>query len=383
MPRSAPRYDVGVIGGGIVRAAVSYFAAQQGLSVALFEQEAICGIHSTGRSVASLDPTIGPAAIQELTARSLRFFNEVQGHGMRRMLRARPLMLVKMGNGIDPLRCLAAFLDGVCSDLCLLDGAEAQAECPVLRPEVEAALLVPSAYDLDARLLLHFFLSEGERLGVVPMRGHAVRAIERREQFWNLWSTECLEVRTVVNAAGAWADEIATMAGVRSPGLRSLRRTVLTVDGPEDCDRWPLVADVADCFYRRPWTTSQVAASPADESDDQPCDALPRRHDADLGARMVERFTTLAPRPVRHLWAGHRTFAADRLPLVGFDSECDRFLWCAGLGGVGIQTAPAVGALVGDMLGCGMRSAKDRRLTALLSPCRFTDGTTRSTGDAQ
>jgi D-arginine dehydrogenase len=150
-----------------------------------------------------------------------------------------------------------------------------------------------------------------------------------------------------VNAAGAWADAVAGMAGVRPLGLRPLRRTIIVVDSPVGADvrDWPFVKTAVDDFYILP-ESGRLMASPVDEVEDQACDAQPEEYDVALAAWKVERYTTLPVARIAHRWAGLRTFTADRTPAIGFAPDAPGFFWLAGQGGFGLQTAPAVAEAV-------------------------------------
>jgi D-arginine dehydrogenase len=155
----------------------------------------------------------------------------------------------------------------------------------------------------------------------------------------------------VVNAAGAWADEVAELAGARPIGLQPMRRTALLVDPPEglDVDDWPMVIDVEETFYFKP-DAGLLLLSPADETPSAPCDAQPEEWDVAVAVDRVQTATTLEVRRVRHRWAGLRSFVADRAPVAGWDLEAPGFFWLAGQGGYGIQTAPAMARTAAALL---------------------------------
>ena len=151
----------------------------------------------------------------------------------------------------------------------------------------------------------------------------------------------------LIDAAGAWADGVAGLAGVRPLGLKPLRRTIIVVDPPVGADvrGWPFVKTAVDDFYILP-ESGRLMASPVDEVESGPCDAQPQEYDVALAAWKVERYTTLSVARIAHRWAGLRTFAPDRTPVAGFASEVPGFFWLAGQGGFGLQTAPAMAEAV-------------------------------------
>ena len=370
-------YDVGVVGGGIAGAAVASSVARRGLSVVLLEREGVFCAHSTGRSAASLDPTIGPPEVQALTRASLPYLAGDNSGSERPMLNPRPVLLIAGAKGEAQLCQLADSVFVASPRARMLTSGEATAQCPALRREsVVVALLVLDAFDIDTELLFERLLVSARLAGADARRGFEIRSIDRRRSDWELRGPENVTVTTVVNAAGAWADDLANMAGVRALGLRALRRTALAVEGPEECGGWPLVSDIPETFYLKPWGRSQLLLSPADESPDEPGDA--RAEELDV-ARCIERvgsFTTLSVRHVRNSWAGHRTFAADRVPVVGFDADEEGFFWCAALGGSGIQNAPAIAELAGALLAGDHPPAEVASFVEPLSPRRFrTPGT--------
>ena len=366
-------YDVGVVGGGIAGVAVACAAARRGLSVVLLEREEALSSHSTGRSAASVDGSIGPEAVRALTRASMPYFaDDGYADGRRSLLTVRPVMLTAGADGEARLHETAETVLGSLPAARMLSGPEAMQLCPVLRPgSVEAALLMPDAYDIDTELLFERFLVNARLAGADIRRGYGIKAISWRRGRWELSGLEPTTVRVLVNAAGAWADQVAAMARVQSLGLQPLRRTALSVAGPDDCGGWPLVADIADSYYMKPWGRSQLLLSPADEVPDEPGDARPIELDVARCIEVVNGATTLSIRHVRSAWAGHRTFAADRLPVVGFDANAEGFFWCAALGGTGIQNSPALGELAGALLAGDQPPEQLVPLASQLSPHRF------------
>jgi D-arginine dehydrogenase len=154
----------------------------------------------------------------------------------------------------------------------------------------------------------------------------------------------------LVNAAGAWADEIAALAGLQRIGLEPRRRTALLVDAPVglSTDAWPMVHDVAETFYFKP-DAGKLLMSPADETPNPPCDVQPEDLDVAIAVDRVEQATTMTIAHVRHRWAGLRSFVADRSPVIGFDPTEAAFFWLAAQGGYGIQTAPAAARLAASL----------------------------------
>ena len=368
-----PDFDVGIVGSGIAGAAVACAAARRGLGVVLLEREEAFSMHSTGRSAASLDPTVGSSEVQALTRVSLAWLKDDQSESAERpVLNPRPVLLIAEADGETRLCQLADSVLVNWPEARMLTSTEATARCTALRAgSVVAALLVPGAYDLDADLLFERFMVSARLAGADTRRSFEIKAIDRRRSEWELCGPETVTVRTVVNAAGAWADRVAAMAGVATLGLQPLRRTAVAVAGPSECGSWPLVANIPETFYMKPWGHSQLLLSPADESPDEPGDARPQELDVARCIDQVNSATTLSIRHVRSSWAGHRTFAADRVPVVGFDTDVEGFFWCAALGGSGIQNAPAIAELAGALLAEDHPSTELAPLVEPLSPCRL------------
>jgi D-arginine dehydrogenase len=169
-------------------------------------------------------------------------------------------------------------------------------------------------------------------------------AIERRNSQWVVRTPQGdFGAPVLIDAAGAWADDVALCAGLAPLGLAPLRRTIIAFDPPDGIDvhAWPLVRSLANEFYFLP-EGRRLLASPADETPSPPCDAQPDEYDVALAAWRIEEVTTMSVRRVTHKWAGLRTFTPDRTPVAGFDPDAEGFFWLAGQGGYGLQTAPAM-----------------------------------------
>ncbi|MCL4673908.1 MAG: FAD-binding oxidoreductase, partial [Sphingomonadaceae bacterium] len=180
--------------------------------------------------------------------------------------------------------------------------------------------------------------------------------------------------KVVVNAAGAWADNVASLAGVAPVGIRPLRRTVITFDVEQDVSGWPFTKTVGPGFYIEPEGRGRLLACPMDEHPSEPCDAQPEEEDIALAAWRVEQATTLAIPRLASKWAGLRSFTPDRLPIAGFDPAAPGFFWLAGQGGFGLQTSPAM-ALAAEALACGLDWPEELRAVEVapddLSPARL------------
>ena len=338
----------------------AYSLSRRGVEVVVLKREDSLTAHSTGRSAAQYIETYGGPVNQALTVASRDFLlGGADGWADAELLQPRSVLWVGAAGHLGDLEQLREEMLPLSPHLALIGAAEARVHCPVLDPDwVTGGLLEEGSYDIDVAGLHQAFLRGARRQGVTIVRASAVTGMERARGRWEVRAgADSFAAPVVVNAAGAWADELGRCAGVAPLGLTPLRRTIFTFGAPseyaaEDVWRWPLVADIADGFYFKPEGPSQLLGSPADETPDVPCDARAEELDVARGIDAVNGATTLAVRAVRSVWAGLRTFAADRHPVVGFDDTAEGFVWCAGQGGTGIQTSPAMGEAVASIL-CG------------------------------
>lgn len=324
----------------------AYHLAAEGLAVVVLEAEPLLAHHTTGRSAAQFLETYGGPTNQRLTIASRAFFERPPaGLADGALLSPVPLLSIGAPDQADELAAIAADLRGLVPSTRLLTRAEAVELCPVLRPELlGGAVLEPDAQDIDVMALHQGFVRGAIAGGARILRSAPVQAAERVGERWRL-STPAGEVvaDVVVNAAGAWGDVVAAMAGVAPLGLMPLRRTAFTVGVPDSTEGWPLVHPLDGTYYFKPEAGGQLLCSLADETPSEPCDARPEELDVALAIDRINAATTLDIRAVRATWAGLRTFAPDRQPVIGWDDVVDGFCWMVGQGGTGIQTAPAAG----------------------------------------
>ena len=342
-------FDFLIIGGGIAGAAVAYFLSEDS-HVCLVEQEPFPGFHSTGRSAAVYYEAYGNAVVRALT------------HSSRGMLEDPPFDFLEAPL-LTPRSCLylareeqlaaLAAVEQACPGIARVPPQELRRRVPVLKPDCAvAALHDPSMKDVDVHALHQSFLKVARHRGLDIRTNCAVRAMRHINGSWQVDTTlGRLGCKTVVNAAGAWAEEIGAVAGRSTPvGLRPLRRTAILVEGPAGVAvrDWPFVVDVEEKYYFKP-DAGLILVSPAEETLSTACDAQPDDVDIAIGVDHLERVTTVAVQRVRKAWTGLRTFVADRSPVIGYDDLLPDFFWLAALGGYGIQTAPAVGRLAACM----------------------------------
>ena len=348
--------EIVVIGAGIAGAAIAAHLSEHA-SVRLLEMEAQPGYHSTGRSAAVFCSFYGNAAVRALTRASRTFFvAPPSGFWSEPLVRPRALLLIAR-EGQQP--ALRRILDSTVPD----DGVEEKSALeatqlhPLLRTDgLRAAACTERAADIDVHALQRGYLRLFRSRGGVLTNNAQVVALERSSGHWLIRTNrDDLRAEIVVNAAGAWADMIAGIAGVRGIGLRSLKRTACLIPAPplEGLDRLPMLVDAEETFYMKP-DAGALLLSPADETSVPPGDAQADDLDVAIAVERVEAATTLTIERVTHKWAGLRSFVVDRSPVVGFDPVEAGFFWFGALGGYGIQTAPALSRLAAT-IALGMR----------------------------
>jgi len=337
--------DALVIGGGIAGASVAAELAAD-LSpharVVLLEREAQPGLHATGRSAALFTTTYGPPVIRALSRASRGVFAAAHPGLDHPLTRPRGVLFVATAAQAAAAAAVAAEMPDA---LRPLDAAAARAAVPLLRPGVIAsALHEAGAADIEVESLHRLCLRRLSAAGGRVETRAEVTAIARDGAAWRVEAAgRTLRAPLLVNAAGAWADEVARRAGVRPVGLVPKRRTALLVALPDGVDAaaWPLVVDVEERFYFKP-DAGRLLLSPADATPSPPCDARPEEIDIAICIDRVQAVLDLPVRRVLHSWAGLRSFVADGSPVAGFAPDAPGFFWLAGQGGYGIQSAPAL-----------------------------------------
>jgi D-arginine dehydrogenase len=339
------RSDIVVIGAGIAGASVAYELAESAL-VLLLEREDQPGYHTTGRSAAVFAPAYGNRPIRQLTAASRAFYEANAGDlADHPVLSPRGELLIARPDQLDALDQAEADLRREIAGLKRLVDAEAvHARVPALRADyVAAGLTDDAAMDMDVAAIHQGFLKGFRRRGGRLMVNAEVTSQTAGFSSWEVASSAgAIRAEIVVNAAGAWADEIAALAGARPLGLVPKRRTAFVFEPSAPIDpAWPAVIDVEEAFYFKP-ESGLLLGSPADETPSPPTDAQPEEMDVAIAVDRIERATGWRIARVTRRWAGLRSFFADKTPVVGFDPDRPGFFWLAGQGGYGIQTAPAL-----------------------------------------
>ena len=368
-------YDVVVIGAGIAGAAAAWSLAEH-MRVVLVERESAPGVHATGRSASVLSETSGHRVVCLLAAASRPFFEAPPDAFCETPLLA-PRGLAWVG-GRDDAGRLDAFGEAArrLTPTVRRLSAEATLELlPGFRPPAVAggAVHEPDAMSIDTAALLHGFVAGTRRRGsAVLTTAEAISAVSPGRSRWvtTIGDRELTSTH-IVNAAGAWGDVVAGRCGVPPIGLQPMRRTAAIVPAPEWVGAWPLVMDITGRYYVEP-ESGGLLVSPADETPSEPCDARPEEIDVARGLDQLAAATEVPVRSVRRAWAGLRTFAPDRVPVLGEDPGAPGFWWLVGQGGAGIKTAPALAALLtSQLVGAGASLDEAATLTRELAPQRF------------
>jgi len=342
-------FDVLVIGAGIAGAtAAAHLAATH--RVALLEAEESAGYHATGRSAAIWIRNYGGADVRILTAASRAFFEAPPaGFAEAPLAHPRPVVHLAPADQVEHLRAMIAEGD----DMREISLAAVQAMAPVLRPGYAVMAAIESdCFDIDVAAMHQGFLRQVRAAGGVLALRHRAGRLWRANGAWHA-ETSAGAVFTapiVVNAAGAWGDEVARLAGLAPIGLQPKRRTACIIDpGPHDCADWPLLGDAGHGWYVRPEARRKLMVSPADETDSEPCDAQPDEYDVAVAIDRMQQALDIPVSRIEHRWAGLRSFTPDRGLAIGQGAEAG-FFWMVGQGGYGMQTAPAAGRLLAALV---------------------------------
>ncbi|WP_428642131.1 NAD(P)/FAD-dependent oxidoreductase [Roseibium sp.] len=346
--------DFLILGGGIAGAGAAARLAPDA-SVTVLEMEDALGRHSTGRSAAIFIRNYGNRTLRALNAASEPVLKNPEGISDFSLLSPRGEMLIATE---DELAHFHDYLEGA-DGMEVLTAEEAVALFPLLRKEgIAAAAIERDAQDIDVDRLLQGFARHAKRHGTNIVTEAPAQRIERAGGVWRVDTPRgTFEAPVLINAAGAWADQVAEMAGAGTVGLVPMRRSAAIVPPPDGVDvtKWPLVASASESWYVKP-DAGKLMVSPADEDPVDPHDAWPDDMVLAEGLYRFEQAVTMPVTRVERNWAGLRSFVSDRTPVVGFAPDAEGFFWLAGQGGYGVQTAPALSQLAADL--CFERSSE-------------------------
>lgn len=355
--------DFLVIGGGVAGLSAGAHLSAHG-TVTLFEAEAALGYHASGRSAALFEPNYGSPSVCALSRASEDYHRHAQGG----YLSPRGFLLLGTSKDnelfeqdMDTLGCAEISIADACNKVPILNG-----------DALARAAFHAGAEDIDTDRLLQDFARTIRANGGTVSTGAKVSSITRHAKGWQVLSDQgSHDARILVNAAGPWADEIARMAGVAAIGLTPYRRSMARIEAPggQDVRAWPMFFGAGETWYAKP-DAGQLIVSPADEDPSKPMDAWPEDM---ILAEGLARYQDVVTEPVTRptaTWAGLRTFAPDRTLVLGPAPTDPGFIWSAGQGGYGFQTAPAAGALVAALT-CGFAPDLPSDIVSALSPARF------------
>ncbi len=360
--------DIIVIGGGIagISAAAEMAAHAQ---VTVLEAEAQLGYHSTGRSAAIFIRNYGNATLRALNAAAAPVFEDPGEIAEGSLLRPRGELLLAQEHEMDTL---ADYCSGGVG-LEMLSAAEARDLVPILRADrIAAAVFERDARDIDVDRTLQGYARLLKSRGGRIETGAPVADIARGHTAWQVTAGGATHTAPIlVNAAGAWADAVARMAGARPVGLQPTRRSAAILPAPEGraVDGWPLFGSVSETWYAKP-DAGKLMVSPADEDPVDPQDAWADDMVLAEGLHRYQQAVTVPVTRVEHNWAGLRSFAPDRTPVAGFAPDAPGFFWLAGQGGYGVQTAPALARLSAALV-AGAAPGLPAEAVAALAPARF------------
>jgi D-arginine dehydrogenase len=370
-------YDFIIIGAGIAGASMAYELAAVA-RVCMVEMEAQPGLHATGRSAALFAPSYGGVEIRALTRASRDFYDHPPADFCTQPLLAqRGCLYIARADQLAQLAQMRAQINASAGEMVPVDAQIAYERVPRLRRGyVAAAAFDADAMDIDVNSLHQGFLRCARTRGATLIVGAKLAQLDLRGGAWAVpLGDSVARAPVIINAAGAWADDVAVLCGAAPLGLKPLRRTALLVDAPPDVDTrsWPAVIDAEERFYFKP-DAGRLLLSPADETPDTARDVYPEDLDIAEAVQRMEDVVDFDIKRVVRSWAGLRTFAPDRVPVVGFDARVPGLFWCAGQGGYGIQTAPAM-SRTAAALARGGRAPPDVLAQGLrveaLSPARF------------
>lgn len=378
---AAQHADFLILGGGIAGAAAGHWLAPHG-RVVLLERESQPGYHSTGRSAALFMESYGTPQVRALTMASRAFLERPpEGFSDYPLLTPRGALMVASPGQEERLEQHWQVLRGITANAHRLDAAQTCAQIPVLRPaKVAGSVLETDALDMDVHAIHQGYLRELRRRGGAVVCNAGVTALRRQGQVWQVEAGgQRYEAPVVLNATGAWADQVARMAGLPGLGLQPRRRSAFIFAPPQGVDiaRWPMAIGAEEDWYFKP-DAGMLLGSPANADPVEPHDVQPEELDIALAIHRIEEMTTLTIRRPTRTWAGLRSFVADGDLVAGFDAQAPGFFWVAAQGGYGIQTSAAMGeacAALARGLPLPERIASFGLTPAMLSPARLRAGT--------
>ena len=342
-------FDIVVIGAGIAGASVAAELANAA-QVLLVEMESHPGFHATGRSAAFYASSYGSPSVRSITRASESFYRDPpDGFSEVELLKPRDAVFIARKDQFSALQELKHEIP----DLIPLDSEAVSTRVPLIRNAyVQAGLLDTRGGDLDVDAILQGYLKAFRRSGGTLLCNRPVKSMALNSGSWTLTiGDQEVQTPTVVNAAGAWADQVAISAGLLPLNLQPKKRTAVLLSQPAEYDisDWPLIIDVDEEFYFKP-DAGKLLLSPADETPCIACDAQADELDIAIAVDRFEKAASMRVSRIEHKWAGLRTFAPDNEFVTGFDPRANGFFWLAGQGGYGVQSAPGLAKLASALI---------------------------------
>ena len=366
-------YDFLIVGGGISGSSTAYELSKHG-TVLILEAENTMGYHATGRSAALFTRNYGGPIVRQVNAASASFFQSPpSGFCDTLLLSPRGSLTVSAPEDEGELDDLLAMSEPG-EEVCRIDSIEACDMVPFLRPNrVGDAVFEANVADIDVAHLQLSYLRGAKKNGAVILTKQAVLGLARKHDVWNVeTASTTFRAAKIVNAAGAWADQVGKMAGAQSIGLIPKRRTGIIINAPKGiaCADLPAIDFAGAGAYLRP-DAGKLMGSPGDATPTDPHDAWSDDMEIAEFADWITQETVIEVTKIEHSWAGLRSFVADEVPVVGWDTQTDGFFWLAGQGGYGIMIAPALAILTSEL--CTQTSKVTKNLLqSALSPDRLT-----------
>ena len=346
---TATTLDVVIIGGGIAGASVAAFLAQDGVKSGLFEMESSLAYHTTGRSAALLTPYYGPDSMQAFASIGRSFLENPPIETDDPLITPKHLVTVTDEEHVQLVERPPSSL--------WWSEAECLKQVPFLKQgKFVGAVIDTEVASIDVHALHSLYLNMFTNGGGQIFRDVKISTLEQNSS--GVWEFEIkgetFQSPIIINAAGAWGDEIASVAGIGPVGLVPKRRTVLVIDENQftgtDFNSLPFVVVEPDYVYFQNFGSGKLMISPADKTPSKPCDAQPDEMDIAIGASRFEEVTTLNIRRIDHSWAGLRTFSPDNDPVIGWEPNREGFFWLVGQGGYGVFSSPAIGRYAASLV---------------------------------
>lgn len=371
MSEDSNSYDVAIIGSGIAGASLAYELSTYKLSVLVLEMEAYPAYHTTGRSAAFYMEAYGNDCVRSITKASRDFYNKPpQDFCETPLLKPFGALFVGSEAQKNKIKQRHQHLSQHIADCQLVDHSFIAEKIPRIRPIIQHGFWEPQSMEIDVGALMNGYTRLARKNGARSVFNQQVKQLSFRNNQWLINNT--YKANIVVNAAGAWADNIALLAGTKTLGLEPKKRNICVARVEKkfgEVKQWPLCVDIDEQFYFKP-EGDNLLITPADEIPSEPHDAQANELDIALGIDRVQQVIDIEFSHVLRKWAGLRTFSSDRSPIVGFDPEMKNFFWLAGQGGYGIQMGPALAKLA-----CNDLQHKESTIPGLtkkdVSPERF------------